>query len=55
MTKFVIFTNDELDAIKEGTPVSVYDSKNNTNILYVSEEYYNNLMQNCKDKEIEDD
>ena len=53
--KYVIFTDEELDDIKNGIPVS--DNKHDVKELtvYVSEKYYTDMMRKIKEKEINDD
>ena len=52
MIKYVIFTNEELDAMKNGTPVMADDTFGK--IAYISKDYYEKMMENARVKEVFD-
>lgn len=52
--KYVVFTDEELDAIKSGTDIGAKDKDGNL-VIYTSEEKYTKMLISIKEKEFNDD
>lgn len=53
MVRYVVFTQEELDAIKDGFDVILNDNNGNS-VIYTNEEKYTKMLMSLKEKEIDD-
>ena len=54
MIRYIVFTQEELDAIKSGNDVKSIDRDGHL-VIYTNEEKYKNMLISAKEKEISDD
>lgn len=53
MVRYVVFTQEELDAIKSGNDVKNIDHEGHM-VIYTSEEKYAKMLMSMKEKEFDD-
>lgn len=54
MIRYVVFTQEELDAIKSGYDIKSFDH-NGQMVVYTNEEKYSKMLKSMKEKEFDDD
>lgn len=54
MIRYVVFTQEELDAIKSGDDVKSIDQEGRL-VIYINKEKYENMLISAKEKEFTDD
>lgn len=54
MIKYVVFTQEELDAIKSGYDIKSIDQDGHP-VIYTNKEKYENMLLSAKEKEFSDD